>query len=338
MRNEAHLIAETLDHHAAFCDAGIYVYDDCSTDDTADICRRHPAVIDVVQGEHWNPVRVEAEHENRQALLERALLDDPEWLLYFDADERVEVDLQEVPWSTCDAVRMKLFDFYITEEDVDSHYSERRWLGPEYRRIIMLYRNMPGMGYDQPDQRETNLPPNARIVEVGWVRHYGKAVSVEEWENTCRYYAEHFPEPYRTKWRSRMGRAVHTESDFGRELIEWDDRDRLGVELFDVGQTDRPNPDPLGAWEMRPGVRLGFVRSPLLRVLLPFSRSQQELDGRLNASLAALSAEVTGLRATVARLEHETQLSPQGFPDRVPAPRRRRSGASERVSPHSPGG
>ncbi len=120
VRNEAHLIAETLDHHAAFCDAGIYVYDDCSTDDTADICRRHPAVIDVVQGEHWNPVRVEAEHENRQALLERALLDDPEWLLYFDADERVEVDLQEVPWSTCDAVRMKLFDFYITEEDVDS--------------------------------------------------------------------------------------------------------------------------------------------------------------------------------------------------------------------------
>ena len=79
-------------------------------------------MIDVVQGEHWNPIRVEAEHENRQALLERALLDDPQWLLYFDADERVEVDLQDVPWDTSDAVRMRLFDYYITDEDVDSHY------------------------------------------------------------------------------------------------------------------------------------------------------------------------------------------------------------------------
>ena len=202
----------------------------------------------------------------------------------------------------------------------------------------MLYRNMPGMGYDRPDQRETNLPPDARVAEVGWVHHYGKAISVEEWENTCRYYAEHFPEPYRTKWRSRMGRAIHTESDFGRELIRWEDRDRLGVELFDVGQTDESTPLPLGAWEMRPGVRLGTLRGLLLRVLLPFSQSQQELDGRVNASLESLNDEVTRLRATVARLEHETQLSPQGFPDRVPAPRRRRAASSERVSPHSPDG
>ncbi|MBN2841228.1 MAG: glycosyltransferase family 2 protein [Coriobacteriia bacterium] len=231
VRNEAHIIHETLNHHAALCDAGIYVYDDCSTDDTALICRAHPAVIDVVEGVSWNPDRLDAEYQGRQAVLERALLDEPDWLLYFDADERVEVDLSRVPFSRCDGVAMRLFDFYITEADVDTHYADREWMGPEYRRILMMFRNMRGIGYSHPDQRECTLPAHARVCEIGDVRHYGKAISVDEWEATCRYYADHFPEPYRSKWRARMGKAVHVESDFGRPLVRWEDRDRLGLEL-----------------------------------------------------------------------------------------------------------
>lgn len=199
VRNESHLIRDTLNHYADVCSAGIYVYDDCSTDDTAAICRDHPAVVDVVQGSTWSMDRLEAEHVTRQAVLQRALQDKPQWLFYFDADERAEFDIRSIPWRSCDAVVMKLFDFYITAEDAQGHYPDRRWMGPEYRRILMLYRNMPGIGYCLSDQRESSLPADARVVEAGFVRHYGKAISVEEWERTCRYYADHFPEPYRSK-------------------------------------------------------------------------------------------------------------------------------------------
>ncbi|MHB1136720.1 MAG: glycosyltransferase family 2 protein [Coriobacteriia bacterium] len=231
VRNEEQIIQETLDYYAGLCDAGIYVYDDCSTDRTAEICRAHPAVVGVVDGSSWNPSRLDAEFQGRQAVLERALADAPQWLLYFDADERVEVDLAHVPFHRCDGVVMRLFDFYITAADKDARYADRQWMGPEYRRILMMFRNMHGIGYSHPDQRECTLPTHARVREIGDVRHYGKAISVEEWEATCRYYTEYFPEPYRGKWRARVGKAIHTESDFGRPLVRWEDRDRYAVEM-----------------------------------------------------------------------------------------------------------
>lgn len=233
VRNEASIIQESLNHYTSLCSAGIYVYDDCSTDDTVAICHSHPAVVDVVEGTFWNSARLDAEYEGRQAVLQRALVDKPQWFFYFDADERAEVDLSLVPFGRCDGAVMRLFDFYITDADVSAPYDEREWMGPEYRRILMMFRNMPGIGYSHSDQRECTLPAHARICEVGDVPHYGKAISVEEWEATCRYYAEHFPEPYRGKWRARVGRAVHTESDFGLELIRWEERDWRGIELAD---------------------------------------------------------------------------------------------------------
>ena len=44
VRNEAHIMKDTLDKWAEFCTGGIYVYDDVSTDLTVDICKKHPAV------------------------------------------------------------------------------------------------------------------------------------------------------------------------------------------------------------------------------------------------------------------------------------------------------
>lgn len=230
-RNEAAIIHDTLEHYAPLCTAGIYVFDDCSTDDTAAICRLHPAVVDVISGSEWSEDRKYAQSRNRQSLLVRALQDRPDWLLYFDADERLEVDLKGIPWGECDVIRCKLFDFHITAEDVDLRYDQRRWIGPEYRKIVMLYRNMDGIGYFHEYQRETCLPSHARVVDVGYVRHYGKAISVEEWEATCRYYSNFFSEPYRSKWLARIGRAVHTHSDFGRPLILWEERNTKGIEL-----------------------------------------------------------------------------------------------------------
>ena len=125
---------------------------------------------------------------------------------------------------------MKLFDYYITPEDVGLRYSERKWLGPEYRNILMAFRNLPTLSYHAPDQREVGIGAQGRIVTAGYVRHYGKAISVEQWEATCEYYSRHFPK-YSAKWEARKGKAVHVMSDFGNELIRWEERDEKGVDL-----------------------------------------------------------------------------------------------------------
>ena len=57
-----------------------------------------------------------------------------------------------------------------------------------------------------------------------YCQHYGKSLSVENWEETCDYYVRHFPfETYGRKWRDRKGRAIHTQSDFMWPLYEWGD-------------------------------------------------------------------------------------------------------------------
>ena len=220
VRNEEHLIQDTLDHFAEHCDA-IFVYDDYSTDDTAELCFQHEAVKTVIKGGPLDANRERAEWQNRQAALAAAQIHSPEWILCFDADERVE--MPEFDMNRHDAVKMKLFDFYITEEDVDLPYTERRWIGPEYREILMMYRNRKGMRFQYPDQRTMLLRGNQRILRDGYVRHYGKAISVEEWEKTCDYYAK-WPK-YAEKWKNRRGKAVHSKSDFDRPLILWEERD-----------------------------------------------------------------------------------------------------------------
>lgn len=232
IRNEQEIIKDTLDHFSQFCNGGIYVYDDASNDRTVEICKAHPNVKGILEAKFWNPNRFDAEYQTRQAVLQLALRDNPDWIIYFDADERIEIDLSKIDLDSCDAIWMKLFDFYITPEDIDKPYTERKWMGCEYRRIIMMFKNLPGICYHIPDQRIVTLPPNAITIEAGYVRHYGKAVSVKQWEETCEYYMNNFPEPYRTKWANRRGKAVHTDkSDFGLPLIQWKEKEEKGIEL-----------------------------------------------------------------------------------------------------------
>jgi hypothetical protein len=238
VRNEALLLPDTLDYLAPQVDA-IVAYDDASTDATVEILRAHPKVALIVANQAWEEdmaARKLAEGRHRGLLLEMAREKLPhDWMLCFDPDERVTADLRAfvcgLGEDDCDALRVRLFDAYMTPEDHAPYQagqtlqSFRRYFGPEQREILMLWRNRPGIGFAEGDGRTPR--GMTRVKTDLHCQHYGKSLSVAHWEETCDYYIRHFPfETYGKKWLARKGQAIHTESDFQRPLYEW------GAKLF----------------------------------------------------------------------------------------------------------
>lgn len=235
IRNEEEIIKDTLDHVSQFVD-NIYVYDDCSTDKTVDICLKHDKVNAVIYRRKWetDPVaRNKAEGDYRQKAYERAFYEGAEWIFCFDADEFADFDGIDLTGGV-DAYRMRLYDFYITEADKDLQWKDRQFMGPEYRDILMLFRAHPDVVFRQ---REPRIPSHYKIAQAGSVKHYGKAISIEEWGKTCDYYVKYrggdlLPQ-FTNKWKARKGKAIHTRSDFGAELITWQERHEKGFPLVD---------------------------------------------------------------------------------------------------------
>ncbi len=232
VRNEAHIIQSTLDHMAQFCKR-IAVLDEASTDDTFSICVDHPAVVCVTRLAKFETdpnERRRFESWGRQRPLDNGLqaVPDAEWVLYMDADERLVFDLDTFDWDSWDAASFRLWDYYITASDVEQGWEARKWIGPEYRDIPMLWRVTDGMRFSGRvlNNGLARINPHA-----GDVRHYGKAISVAEWESTCEYYTKYQPEFFRAKWERRKGKAIHTTSSFGNTLIPWSGRALHGVLL-----------------------------------------------------------------------------------------------------------
>ena len=229
VRNESHIIKDTLDNWQSFCTGGIYIYDDVSTDKTVEICRAHPAVKEVILGDFWDPDREKAEWMNRQTVLARAqqVAGPEDWFVYMDADEQIHnfTAYELFEQKHVKAIACRLYDVYITPLDVTESYQTRQWVGPEYRTIIFFFRNSPYLRYSLPDQREVTLPPDGEIPIHGDIKHFSKGFNVEQWEKTCEYYIKYWPK-YSDKWRKRKGKAVKGDmlSDFGNKLIKWADR------------------------------------------------------------------------------------------------------------------
>lgn len=233
IRNEELILKDTLDHIAQFADF-ICVYDDASTDQTREILKLHEKVVLIIQNDHWQSGienRLLSETRHRGLLLQEARKRfNFIWCMCCDADERyigpIRQFVTESTEGKPDAVKIQLFDAYMTEGD-DHPYSERmslqnfrRFFGPERRDILMLWKNSDRAQFIGLDAREPVIPGTFDI--NFFCQHYGKSLSHEHWEATCEYYVSHFPWiPYGQKWADRRGKALHSESDFGRPLYEW---------------------------------------------------------------------------------------------------------------------
>lgn len=240
VRNEEDIISSSINHWSGFANGRIVIYDDCSTDDTRKIIRHHSRPVTLIEGKEHHKDRDFANYWCREEALKviRAVARPGDWVVCADADERLEMDwnaLKTLP-AKYQAVAVRLFDFYITPNDVGKGWQAREWIGPEYRDIIMLWRHHPAVRFDQPSQRVPTMPFSKSLAaQLGYCRHYGKARSVDHWEAKCRYYQGHFSaQPQmRDKWKFRQGKAVKTDylSDFKNPLCKWEDKDKFGVPL-----------------------------------------------------------------------------------------------------------
>lgn len=223
VRNEALIIADTIAHYLKCC-RHIVLYDDASTDDTVAIAKKVAGDrLTVIQGTQWAKVRRPEETRHRAIVLEEARRLGYEWALCFDADERLH---GKFPEFTADGYTFRLFDGYLTEHkqapfDGELASLPRMW-GPEYRDILILFRVSASRFIGDGNR----CPLTAGRIERApmYVKHYGKCISVEQWEETCAYYSTPgWPDRYRDKWTARMGKAIHTVSDFGQPLMTWND-------------------------------------------------------------------------------------------------------------------
>lgn len=235
VRNEELIIYETLNHLSIFVDK-IYVFDDASTDKTAQICVNHPKVEGVIRESEWGMKEgYNPQGEQLQRLLQLAQEEQPHWFINLEADLRFDEDflfayLKLLTQNKYDAVAFEIYDFYITKDDCDKEYigdlaSLRRFCGTEYRSSILLFRNVREAYFPKGDYAQPYGFDEAKILKSQYkVKHYGKAISIEDFERKVRFYMTYFPR-YRNKWMKRQGKAVHDTSDFdylGAKLVTWD--------------------------------------------------------------------------------------------------------------------
>lgn len=240
VKNEKVMIKEHLDHMAQFCDE-IWAYDDRSTDGTYGIIAKHPKVKKVFQTpKNWKPKKVgtvpdalELAKKTQRLLDEASKNSDADWFIYLDVDERLDEDLIKalpriMKTKKYDAVCFELYDFFITEKDKNNKYHGniqeiRPYCGTEYREQLFLWRNIPGLYYQEGAHREpTGFKGNRILYSKYKIKHYGKAKSIEDYNQKARLYRKYRPQLNKSKFKFTLPPIRKNESDLGK-LIKWEE-------------------------------------------------------------------------------------------------------------------
>lgn len=240
-RDESLVLEDTLNHLSSIAD-GVLILDDASSDNSVSIALSHPLVVGVILNTRWSSERAEEETIHRSLLHKTGKSLKPKWFFYSDADERFEGEirgfLQSHDSDGIDGIRISLFDSYITKSDKRPYTGGalkdfRKYYGQERRDILMIWKNIPSAEFIGIDAREPSGVSKDKTIVKFYCQHYGKSISIDQWEQTCDYYINSFP-LYSDKWKKRKGQAVHTMSDFNTPLYVWSDVKRNSIIIHPV--------------------------------------------------------------------------------------------------------
>lgn len=242
--------------------ASVIALDDGSRDETAEILEASPLVSSVLR----NPPRGDSaawdDGENRRRLLEAAATLDPDWILFLDADERIDLD---------DALAMR--EFLATDALPGIAYGlelYREWEGrivPAPTHVYRLFAHSPD--HSLAGQRLHFNPVPEQIPRSAWVR---TTIRVRHLDSPPRLERRRAKYEQADPDRRFAGFASELLSPPPPQLVEWAHRP-VALPVL-AGQRSTPaagDPPPL----------LGD--GPQLVCLLPARNCETELRGYLDS-------------------------------------------------------
>lgn len=208
VRNAIDIVGDFINYYDDF--NGFFFYDDHSSDGTKEFLLSHPRVIKVIddEKEKWSTDSWKMQNLQRQKICDElvAYCDPNDWLFLLDCDEFMIFNKKAL--DTESVVCLNLYDAVITKHDVDDHFLNRQWFEKFCREIVF---GVKAKDFRSVVSHRTIHTKSGRAVgkPVGSVKHFGKARSIEKFNEKCDYYVKHSPlSSYKKKWSSRKGNGL----------------------------------------------------------------------------------------------------------------------------------
>jgi glycosyltransferase involved in cell wall biosynthesis len=202
-RNAAHLLPDWFESVGRFADA-VVALDDGSTDETGELLRAHPLVRTVLANRRREGYAGWHDGANRNRLLGAAGELDPTWVMFLDADERLDADDAAVlrAFVGGEAIPGCAYGFPVFRMFENETYD------PDYEWVFRLFTYQPGQRLPHaridftpvPLSMRTRVQTTVRIKHYGEVGVAGRETRVAKYRETdpggeFRHYYEHLQEP-----------------------------------------------------------------------------------------------------------------------------------------------
>jgi hypothetical protein len=205
VRNSMDIIEDFMSYYDCF--DGFFFYDDQSNDGTREYLEAQHNSVVVNEKEDWKSSSWKEQVDHRtqacKKLLDVASPDD--WLFLLDSDEFISFDFNALKKNS--VITLDLFDAVITEEDKNGHFLSRKWFEKRSRRIAFAVKCGD---FEKVTGHRTLIIKSGRALSeaCGVVRHFGRARSLNKFDEKCDYYTDHAIDSYKKKWSARKGNGV----------------------------------------------------------------------------------------------------------------------------------
>jgi len=225
VRDSIDLVSYFFDYYSDF--DGFFFFDDHSTDGTRSALERNAKTLLVIDDgmDKWSENSWRRQCDHRNAICDKALsqIKDEDFLFLLDIDEYMVFDDSCMKDRSC--IKLSLYDFVITEDDTDEPFYNREWVSTVKRDIVFGCRKRNWMKVESHRTIKTKGLKSSDSSICGKVKHYGRARSVERFDNKCDYYSSYTNyRPYVKKWSARKGNAVVTHDMLStQDYCKWSD-------------------------------------------------------------------------------------------------------------------